>query len=1050
MTDGYVELRCRSAFSFLRGASLPEALVARAVELGHDTLALVDRESLAGAVRFHRAAADAGIKPIVGAEIVVEGAPLPLLCETQAGYRNLCRLLSRAGTEGPLRWDDLEERAEGLLALCGGAGGHLAAALDDGDGDGDGDGRGDPTAAAAALDRLVAIFGPGHAAIELGLHRDGAEDRRNVALVGLARRHRLPLALANDVHYATPAQADLCDVLACTRARVTVDQAGTLLLQNAERHLKAPAEMARLLPDLPEAVAGTRMLAERCAFTLKNLGYRFPDYPVSPGETQASVLRAIVEKEAPGRFRPYEAPAREQLARELALICRLELAGYFLIVWEIIQFCRQRGILVQGRGSAANSAVCFALGITAADPIRYGLLFERFLSEERDGWPDIDLDLPSGARREEVIQHVYSSYGPTGCGMTAVVSSYRARAALRDVGRALGFAPEQLRRLAARLQPFAEGDLGSFAKETGLDPGDERVRQLLRLCAEIQDLPRHLSQHPGGLVLSAGRLDEVVPLRKAAMPDRLMIQWDKDDCAAMGLIKIDLLGLGMMAALEEAQRLCPIHDGAPFDLAALPPDDAKTYEMLRRADTVGVFQVESRAQMATLPRLRPERFYDLVIEVALIRPGPIVGGMVHPYLRRRRGEEEPRCPHPSLEPILRRTLGVPLFQEQVMKLAMTAAGFTGGQAEELRRAMGFKRSEVRMAELEAALRDGMTRRGITGAAQEEVLRGITSFAQYGFPESHAISFALLAYASAYLKAHHPAVFYASLLNAWPMGFYHPSTLVQDALRLGVEVLPVDVNQSAWACAPERRGEAPGPAVGPTGALRLGLRFVRGLRREGAAAVEAARAVGPLRSVGDLRRRCPALRAEELEALAAVGALGSLEGRPSRRGALWQASALAGTPGALLAGAVAGADRSPLREMSPGELVAADYAGLSLTAGPHPMALCRGPLAEDGVLRSDELRDRAHGARVRVAGVVIVRQRPPTAKGFFFLTLEDEAGLANVIVAPDVFAAHQALLCTAPALIVEGTLQQEGLPSVKGHGFAPLRGEPCAPPSHDFH
>src|SRR5438093_610291 len=582
----------------------------------------------------------------------------------------------------------------------------------------------------------------------------------------------------------------LLDVLTCIRLGTTLDQAGRWLLANTERHLKPPAEMAALFRDMPDAIRQSRRIAERCAFTLADLGYRFPEFPLAPGETPIGHLRALTYAGARDRYRTVTPTVQRQLEHELGMIERLDLAGYFLIVWDIVRFCRERGILCQGRGSAANSAVCYALGITAVDPVGMGLLFERFLSEERGEWPDIDLDLPSGDRREEVIQYVYRRYGERGAAMTATVISYRTRSTVREAGKALGLSLEQVDRLAKLLRAHGYSDehdqLGAQLRAGGVDPEAPRIGLLVEIVRQMQGLPRHLGQHTGGMVIAAGRLDEVAPLEPAAMPGRNVIQWDKDDCADLGLIKVDLLGLGMLAALEEAIPLVRQHEGVEIDLAHLPPDDPQVYAMLRRADTIGVFQVESRAQMATLPRMQPERFYDLVVEVAIIRPGPIVGQMVNPYLKRRAGREPVGYAHPLLEPILARTLGVPLFQEQLLRIAMTVAGLTGGEAEELRRAMGFKRSEARMRAIECRLRDGMATRGITGAVQDEIVRQITSFALYGFPESHAASFALLAYASAYLKAHHPAAFACAQLNAWPMGFYHPATVVKDAQRHGVE------------------------------------------------------------------------------------------------------------------------------------------------------------------------------------------------------------------------------------------------------------------------
>src|SRR5882724_7209770 len=796
----YVELRCRSAFSFLAGASLPEDLVERAAVLGYDALALADARGVYGAPRFFQAARRAGLRALVGAEVPVAGAGrLWLLVESRTGYRNLCRLLTagalgRAKGEALVTWADVEEHAAGLHCLAGGAEGPLAG-----------------TDAAPNLARLRAIFGP-RLAVDVHRHGERAGERLARRLADLAAAHRVPVVATNDVRHAAPAGRPLLDVLTCIRLGTTLDQAGRRLLANAERHLKPPAEMAALFRDTPEAIRQSRRIAERCAFTLADLGYRFPEFPLAPGETPIGHLRALTYAGARDRYRTITPTVQRQLEHELGMIERLDLAGYFLIVWDIVHFCRERGLLCQGRGSAANSAVCYALGITAVDPVAMNLLFERFLSEERGEWPDIDLDLPSGDQREKVIQYVFEKYGRHGAAMTAVVITYRTRMAVREMGKVLGLGEDATQRLAALLEsvehPGDRGSADAALRAAGVDPAAPQIAALLDLVRRVRGLPRHLGQHSGGIVIAAGRLDEVVPIEPARMAERRVVQWDKEDCADLGIIKIDLLGLGMLAALEDTIEQVRVHEGVIVDLAKLPPDDPATYAMIRRADTIGTFQIESRAQMATLPRMKPERFYDLVVEVAIIRPGPITGKMVNPYLERRAGREPVSYPHPSLEPILARTLGVPLFQEQLLRIAMTAAGFTGGEAEELRRAMGFKRSVERMSRIEERLMAGMCERGIERPAQEEILRGITSFALYGFPESHAASFALIAYASAYLKRHHPAAFLAGLLNAQPMGFYSAATLVKDTQRHGVVVLPIDAARSRWLSALEASAESP--------------------------------------------------------------------------------------------------------------------------------------------------------------------------------------------------------------------------------------------------
>ena len=721
------------------------------------------------------------------------------------------------------------------------------------------------------------------------------------------------------------------------------------------------------------------------------------------------------------------------------MIGRLDLAGYFLIVWDLVQYCRRNEILVQGRGSAANSAVCYALGLTAVDPVGMELLFERFLSEERGEWPDIDLDLPSGDRREKVIQYVYERYGRLGAAMTANVITYRGRSAAREVGKALALPADRIERLSQLVSNWEYKDPGdtltAHLGEAGCDPGDLRIQHFARVWTAIQDLPRHLGQHSGGMVICQGRLDGVVPLEPATMPGRSVIQWDKDDCAALGIVKVDLLGLGMMALLEDALEMIRRRGGS-VDLAHLPQDPA-VYDMLKQADTIGVFQVESRAQMATLPRLRPECFYDLVVQVAIIRPGPIVGDMVHPYLRRRAGREKPTVPHPALEQILKRTLGVPLFQEQLLRMAMATAGFTGGEAEELRRAFGFKRSERAMKAVEAKLRAGMTRQGITGEQAESIIRSITAFALYGFPESHAASFALLAYASAYLKRHHPAAFYAALLNNQPMGFYHPATIVRDAQRHGQVIHPADVNFSGWLC-----------AVEPDEAVRLGLRYVKGLREEMGKRIEEERRRQPFASAADLVKRTEVHR-DELTQLARVGALASLE--PERRAALWDAERAVRPRGVLYDALPDPPEASPLRVMTPGELIVADYEGTGLSLGPHPMEFHRARLDRMRGSRASDLATMPHGTLVRVAGAVVVRQRPGTAKGFVFLNLEDETGLINVIVRPALFHRYRLALVNEPFLYVEGTLQhQDNVVSVRAERLSPLRHRLTAVPSHDFH
>lgn len=1031
----YAELHTQSAFSFLQGASLPEALAAAAAQRGLAVMALADRDGVYGAPRFHQAAKKLGVRAIIGAEIGVEAAAgaetgadrLVLLAESRKGYQNLCRLITAvklraAKGEGAAQLEEIEAFAPGLVAL---AGAEWRRRL-------------------PALDRLAGIFGPDRLYAEIQRHYRREQAAANALWLEAAARQRLRPLATNGVLYATAAERPIADLFASLRHHTTLAAAGRRLETNAEREVPSPAEMARRFADLPQALAANEEVAARLAFSLEDLGYEFPRAEVPPGETETSYLRQLAERGLESRYRrtsaELRARARRQLARELELIARLKLEGYFLIVEDIVRYCRQEGILAQGRGSAANSVACYALGITAVDPVAMELLFERFLSAERSEWPDIDLDLPSGERRERVIQHVYEKYGHCGAAMTANVITYRQRSAAREVGKALGLEPE---RIAANARLVAGGGLGEDAAEHGWAP-EPRQQVFLKLCRAIQDLPRHLGQHSGGMVICRGRLDQVVPLENASMPGRVVIQWDKEDCADLGIIKIDLLGLGMMAVLQDAlaeldRREAGQAAAPPLDLSRFPADDPATYAMLRAADTIGVFQVESRAQMATLPRLRPEHFYDLVVEVALIRPGPITGDMVNPYLQRRAGRQPVTYPHPCLEPVLRRTLGVPLFQEQLLRMAMAVGGFSGGEAEDLRRALGAHRSEARMRAIIAKLRQRMAERGITGAVAEEISGAITSFAQYGFPESHAASFALLVYASAYLKAHHPEIFYAALLNNQPMGFYHPATLVKDAQRHGVRVLPVCVHRSGAQCE---------PLTAQPPVLRLGLNYVRGLRTEAAGRLLAQR---PFASMDDLARRTE-LHKDELRQLAAMGALADLGAR--RRPALWQAERAARPAGPLYAGGTGGEDEaegaSPLPEMTAGERLAADYAAAGVTLGPHPLALQRASLAAQGVWSARQLAGLRDGRRVRVAGMVIARQRPEAAKGMVFMSLEDETGIANAIIAPPLFAAQRELIVSAAFLGVEGVLQnRDGVIHVRARAFWELGGATSAPESHDF-
>ncbi len=1034
-------------------------------------IALVDRDGVYGAPRFHMAAKTVGIRSHVGAEISVEGfgnraglphwmpnasSPQPvrltLLVESRAGYQNLCRLITRyklrekeKGT-GTATLREIAEHAEGLVCLTGGAEGVLAASLSSHGYD----------EARKSVETLMALFGRKNVYVELQRHCDSVEERRNQAAVRLAKSFHLPLLATNGVHYATAAERELMDVFTCIRNHAKLETAGRLLERNDERALRSAAEMKELFSDLPEAIDNTSELSARLGFTLAELGYEFPRYPVSAGETMDSFLRKRTEEGFQNRYGTKRngelfERAQKQVQRELELIEKLKLAGYFLIVWDIIRFCREQNILVQGRGSAANSAVCYSLGITAVDPVGMELLFERFLSEERGEWPDIDLDLPSGDQREKAIQYVYQRYGQLGAAMTANVITYRDRSAAREVGKVLGFDQETLDQLASVVDSGEwRGPSDNFEnhfQQVGLDMNHPRIRKYWELCERIQDLPRHLGQHSGGMVVCQGQLNAVVPLEPASMPGRVVVQWDKDDCADMGIVKVDLLGLGMMAVLEECLELIPKHYNVPIDLAQLPSDDPPVYKTLRKADTVGMFQVESRAQMASLPRNAPVKFYDLVVQVAIIRPGPIVGKMMHPYMRRRQGKESVAYAHPSLEPILKRTLGVPLFQEQLLRIAMVAANFTGGEAEDLRRAMGFKRSEERMKKIEAKLRSGMTQNGFRPETQEEIITQISSFARYGFPESHAASFALIAYASAYLKEYYLAAFTAALLNNQPMGFYSPAVLIQDARLHGLRVRPIDVLQSEWNCTIEHvlRNEKDIPC------LRIGFRYVRGMREAAAEKIVSERRKRTFGGIEDLTYRVPELQKAELVTLSEIGALNPLGNGMHRRSALWQVERAARPGGPLLDTIPEQLELSPLRRMTDEERLVADFHGAGLSTGPHPMSYCREALTKQEVKRACDLPRLPDGQFTRVAGCVIARQRPGTAKGFVFLSLEDETGISNVIVNPDLYEKYRKVINREKFLRVDGILQnQDHTISIKASQVMPISISAAETQSHDFH
>jgi error-prone DNA polymerase len=1098
-THQYVELHARSAFSFLEGASTPGELIDSCADADIHAMALLDRNGLYGAPKFYMAGIRKEVTTHVGAEIELDdGSYCPLLVKNRAGYQNLSRLITeiklrstkRKGTAGKEKagnarpsYEDLARFSEGLICLTGDDHGPIAKSLLQGK--------------KAGLDRaskLIDVYGRNNVYGEIQRHYDRSGEARNCAVIEISRKLGLPIVATNGVCYSRPDQREILDAFTCIRNHVRVAAAGKLLARNSERFVKSPGAMATLFSDIPEAIANTVELSSRLEFTMKGLGYEFPHYPVAHGETEDSFLRSRTYEGARTRYTgkngsPSYSRALRQLEHELRIIEKLRLSGYFLIVWDIINFCRDNGVLVQGRGSAANSAVCYSLGITAVDPIGMDLLFERFLSEQRGEWPDIDLDLPSGDRRERVIQYVYQRYGQLGAAMTANVITYRDRSAVREIGKVLGFEGpllERISKLTSRWEWRDPKDSSNrYFKEAGLDIEHPKIRKFLELCMAIQDLPRHLGQHSGGMVICKSNLASVVPLEPASMPGRVVVQWDKDDCSDMGIIKVDLLGLGMMAVLEDSIILARDHYGEEVDLAKIPKDDTDIYRSLQKADTVGLFQVESRAQMSCLPKLKPTKFYDIVVQIALIRPGPIVGNMVHPYLRRREGREPLTCMHPALEPVLKRTLGVPLFQEQLLKMAMICAGFSGGEAEELRRAFGYKRPEAKMRDVEVKLRQGMEKNGITGGTQDDIVRSITSFAAYGFPESHAASFALIAYASAYLKMHYPEAFTATILNNQPMGFYSPATLVKDAQRHGVNIRPVDITRSDWPCTLE--GHRPNSAV------RLGLNYVKGLRSAVGRQIIEQRALMPFGSIDDLRLRVTELNKREMQHLAGIGALnyiGSQDEQPDldRRGALWEVERAskgigplfqqqvslerertstihivdqnpAGEPCQTLADILdsldtevipagpalssereqeeswwaedgvcvqaMGASSSPLKPMSPRERLAADLSGTGLTIGPHAMTYARAEIERLGIVPVAAIPESPSGAEVSVAGLVIVRQRPGSAKGFMFLSLEDETGILNVIITPTAFDQYKLVLVERNFLIIDGKIQKQG-------------------------
>ena len=1092
----FCELHTRSAFSFLSSGSQPQRLAARAAEVGISYMALMDRDTVAGAVRFHFEAKEQGVKPIIGAEITMEdGGLLPLIAMDRRGYQNLTRLIttiklrSKKGEHSAKR-EDIEEHAGGLMCLTGGADGFIYNSVKKGQG-------------LADLAWLEDTF-KRRLYVELQRHHLRHQEDINQLLLGYAHKLRVPYFASNGVYYADQEDRKLFDVFTCIKNHCTIYDAGRLLSENNERYIKTRRQMLRLFEDIPEAVDITAEIASRVSFSMDELSYIFPDYPVGPGETQDEVLKAKAYKGAMERYLEAEKSVRLQiqnrLDKELAIIRMKKLAGYFLQVSDIADFCKRESILAQGRGSAANSVVCYSLGITAVDPIKHQLLFERFLSEKYEQYPDIDIDLPSGDDREKVIQEVYEKFGRRNAGMTANVICYRGKSAVREVGKTFGFGPDVLDRLSklnTHYDTFRGEELNRRLKESGFNPDeDARLRAFAEMYARILDYPRHLGQHSGGMVIAWEKLDSITPLEPASMEGRTIIQWDKDDCEALKIVKVDLLGLGMMAVLRDSIELIKQHHGEDYSLYKVPHDDPDVYDALQRGDTIGMFQVESRAQIAFLPKSKPRTFYDIVVQVAIIRPGPVVGNMLNAYIKRRQGLEEVTYPHDSLRPVLERTLGVPLFQEQLLKIAMDIANFSGAEAEELRRAMGFKRPDRRMEKIEINLRAGMTHNGIPKGTQDTIVNCVKAFANYGFPESHAFSFALLAYASAFFIVHFRACFTAAMLNNYPLGFYSAATLVKDAQRHGLHFLPLDINRSQYEFTVE---ESDGEKK-----VRVGLKYVRGLRKEVAEKIIAVREKGsppyeggdrppsggqgwfsgrgldevdkgglenhpvaeaatPLlrkegslfTSVAELIDRVPEINKREIRALSIAGAL-NFDGAVHRRQALWESELAIQPKGELFENAERGmmndeseeeSNSSFLQRMEGLQLVDADLRKTGISIGKHPMSFMREKLREKGVLSAEESRNLAAGDIASVAGAVIVRQRPMTAKNVVFITLEDETGHSNFVVMPDIFERYREVITQNSFLIIRGIFEDRGM--IKALHFKPLTEITTEVVSHNF-
>ncbi|HDR9141222.1 TPA: error-prone DNA polymerase [Burkholderia vietnamiensis] len=1010
----YAELQCASNFSFLHGASTAEELVARAAQLGYHAIAITDECSLAGVVRAHVEAKAAGLPLIIGAHFQLtraDGAPalaFTALAMNRNGYGNLCEVVSLArmrSKKGSYRLAPLDlEHPEPPFTHLRGLPDCIAILTPDF--------PADEPRLASQLEWFAQVFGD-RARIALTLHARAMDDIHRAAVERVAERLDVRVVATSWPVMHVRSRKPLQDVLSAIRLGRPIAECGYDLAPNAERHLRSRLRLANLYP--ADALAETVRVARRCSFSLEDLHYEYPDDMASPGQTPADYLRQETFIGAHRRF-PAGIPVdvQAQLEHELALIVELKYEGYFLTVYDIVRFARQQGILCQGRGSAANSAVCYCLGITEVDPARSSMLFERFISRERNEPPDIDVDFEH-QRREEVMQYIYTKYGRDRAALTGAVTTYRPRSALREAGKALGVDPAIVDRVAKSHHWFdSREDLLARFAEAGLDPEAPLNQQWAAFAAQLLGYPRHLSQHSGGFVISRTKLSRLVPIENAAMENRTVIQWDKDDIDALGILKIDILALGMLSMVRRALEIISDKRGEPFELQDIPPEDPATYEMLCRGDSMGVFQVESRAQMSMLPRLQPRCFYDLVIEVAIVRPGPVQGGMVHPYLRRRQGLEPVSYPSEDVKKALARTLGVPIFQEQVMQVAMLAAGFSAGEADQLRRAMAAWKRKGGLQAYHDRLVNGMLVRGYDREFAEAIFSQIQGFGEYGFPESHAASFALLVYASAWLRRHQPAVFLTALLNSQPMGFYTPAQLLQDAQRHGVSVLPIDVNASTWDSVIE--------GASTSGPVRLGLSLLRGMREQTASRIELARAVRPFADIADLARRAE-LDRHDLQVLARANALRPLADA-GRRVALWQAAAA--TPDRDMLRGTAHDDSAPaLREPGEGQEIVSDYRAMGFSLGRHPLALLRDRLLEERLLPAAQLAALRNRQLARACGLVTVRQRPSTAKGVLFITLEDETGQTNVIVWPTVAEQYRREALGASLLAVYGIWQTDG-------------------------